>query len=547
MNEHLIYRRDWPVGLLIILTIIAAILRLYGIRFGLPFTYHVDEPTYISAALNLGAGNIGRQLNPPVLPNILFLEFGVYYIFERMSGNISSVAEFEKLYRMDPSMFFLLGRLTTAFMGVLNVLIIYLVGRKASNQLAGILAALFLALSFLHVRDSHFAVPDVMMTLLVTTSILFCLLAIKESNRKYLYIAAFFSGMAIASKWSAWPVIIPLGYVFILKQYRTLRDFSISRVASYAGVVLFCLLAGFFLPAFQLLLKPGSYLAYALTELRSGASGGFGIWQVDTVPGYIFYLKTLWYGVGTFLLAFGVIGFLMYIWLAFTTRNETSFLLILFPLAYYLIMGATRHYFARYTLPLVPFLVLFAGEVMIAVAAQAELRWRKMGWVLLSVLVFAASAQSLLNSLRFDSLMTRVDTRTSARNWIEKNIPKGSKIALDWPIHTPFLSTDNYDITVVGEIGLANHSIKYYQEEGFDYLIASSYIYEIPLVIKEIDISRKAFYNSLENETELIKEFKPSRDSGEGPFIFDEIYGPFISLWQREQPGPTLKIYYIGD
>src|SRR5512135_2436316 len=175
------------------IVVLGAGLRSWGINFGLPFTYHVDEPTYISAALNLGAGNIGRQLNPPALPNLLFLEYGAYYVAERVSRSIASVAEFEKIYRSDPSMFFLLGRLTTALLGVLNVLIIYIVGKKASNPVVALLSALFLSVAFLHVRDSHFAVPDVMMTTLVTTSILFCLLALKEADGKSLFLAAFFS------------------------------------------------------------------------------------------------------------------------------------------------------------------------------------------------------------------------------------------------------------------------------------------------------------------------------------------------------------------
>jgi len=110
MNEHLVSRIKSPKSLLIAVIMLAAILRLYGIRFGIPFTYHVDEPTYVSAALNVGAGRIGRQLNPPVLSNLLFLEYGIYYVVERISENITSIAEFENLYRANPSIFFLLGR-----------------------------------------------------------------------------------------------------------------------------------------------------------------------------------------------------------------------------------------------------------------------------------------------------------------------------------------------------------------------------------------------------------------------------------------------------
>ncbi len=535
------------LGALAGIVLLGAGLRIWGINFGLPFTYHVDEPTYISAALNLGAGNIGRQLNPPALPNLLFLEYGAYYVVERVSRSISSVAEFEKIYRLNPSIFFLLGRLTTALMGILNVLIIYIVGKKASNQLVALLSALFLAVAFLHVRDSHFAVPDVMMTMLVTTSTLFCLLALQEANGRSLFLAAFFSGMAIAGKWSAWPVVIPLGYVLLSKQYRTLGNFQIGKFASSALPPVACLAAGFFLPAFQLLLKPGSYFAYALAELQSGSSGGFGVWQIDTVPGYVFYLKTLWYGLGTFLLTLSIIGFLRNVWLALATHNETSVLPILFPIAYYMIMGSTRHYFARYALPLIPFLVLFAGEMIIAIKTWFELRWRKAGWILLSALVIAASAPSLLNSLRFDFLMTQTDTRTIAKKWIEENIPSGSKIALDWPIHGPPLSAAQYDITINGGLGLADHPIEYYRQAGFDYLIASSYIYDIPTVYPDVNAKRKAFYSSLDHTFEPVIEFKPFSRSGDLPFAFDEIYGPYITLWQRDRPGPILKLYHITN
>jgi hypothetical protein len=526
---------------------LAAGLRLWGITFGLPFTYHVDEPTYVSAALNLGAGNIGRQLNPPFLPNVLFLEYGAYYLFERVTRSISSVAQFEAIYRRDPSMFFLLGRVTTALLGVLNVPIVYLVGRKAFHPLAGLLSASFLALAFLHVRDSHFAVPDVMMTLLVTASVLFCLLALKETNRRNLFLAAFFSGMAIASKWSAWPVILPMGYVFVLRQARISGNRRIGKLASSAAPVFACLLAGFFLPAFQLLLKPASYLAYANTELQSGSSGGFGIWQIDTVPGYIFYLETLWIGMGAFLLILAAIGFLRFGWLAVATRDETRILLLIFPVAYFLIMGATRHYFARYALPLIPFLVLFAGEVMVAAATWLSLRWRTTGWALLAVSAVVAAAPTLLNSLRFDFLMVQTDTRTIARKWIDENIPAGSRIAMDWPIHGPALSGDPYDVSINGGLGLSDHPIEYYRQQGFDYLIASSNIYDISTVDPAVNAQRKAFYSSLDNSFDLVMEFKPFASSGDIPFAFDEIYGPMVTLWQRQRPGPTLKIYRVTD
>jgi hypothetical protein len=60
-------------GLVLVVAMLAFAfgLRVWGIGFGLPYIYHPDEPTYVSQALNLGAGIIGRQPNPTGLSNIL--------------------------------------------------------------------------------------------------------------------------------------------------------------------------------------------------------------------------------------------------------------------------------------------------------------------------------------------------------------------------------------------------------------------------------------------------------------------------------------------
>jgi len=175
-------------------------------------------------------------------------------------------------------------------------------------------------------------------------------------------------------------------------------------------------------------------------------------------------------------------------------------------------------------------------------------------WGLAALLTVGAIAQPLSQSVRHDLLLTRQDTRTLAKQWIEDNIPEGVKIAVDWPTHGPPLSTLEravphsdkvYDVTAVRGSGLADHPVTWYREQGFDYLIASSFIYNIPLVFEEQNAERRAFYASLDDELALAQEFRPSEGDAEPPFIFDEIYGPAISLWQRERPGPVIRIFRV--
>ena len=56
-------------------------------------------------------------------------------------------------------------------MGVLTVWGVYAIARRAFDSTVAIVAASFLALCFLHVRDSHFGVTDVAMTALVVLAV----------------------------------------------------------------------------------------------------------------------------------------------------------------------------------------------------------------------------------------------------------------------------------------------------------------------------------------------------------------------------------------
>jgi hypothetical protein len=547
-------RRFVLVSLAVIIGI-AATLRIWGIRFGLPYAYHVDEPAYVSAALNLGAGAIGRQPNPTGFSNILFLQYATYFVLGRLTNIFASITEFEQAYRADPSFFLLLGRLTSTILGTLNVLVIYLLGKEVKSRTVGVLAAFILSIAFLHVRDSHYAVPDVALAFFISLAVFFSVLALQNEKHKFLYLASTSAGFAIATKWTAWPTFIPIILAFFF--YRRLYfQASNSLVFRWILISLVSLAGGFVIGGFQLLMQPITYYNYAIRELRSGSSGGFGIWQIDTLPGYLFYLKTLLFGLGFALLIFAVIGFFRRLVAVVAHKDWPSVLVLSFPLPYFLIMGSTRHYFARYALPLIPFLALFAAETIAATVSMVRFQSRRWRWALFTLLVMVIAAQSLAYSIRHDILLTRQDTRTSAKQWIEAQLPAGTKIALDWPIHGPPLSTleksipnskKTFDVYIVEGTGLADHSVDWYREQGYEYLISSSFIYDIPLVFPQQDAMRREFYASLDRELELIQEFRPNTSDHELPFIFDEIYGPMVGLWQRDRPGPIIKIYNLGE
>jgi hypothetical protein len=531
---------------------LALALRLWGIGFGFPYAYHFDEPAYVRIALDLGAGIIGRQPNPTGFPNILFGEYVVYFIAGRLGGFFASAAEIEQFWRMDPSAtLILLGRLTSVFLGTLNVLAMYKIGEKTSGQVAGRLAALFLAVAFLHVRDSHYAVPDIAAASLTSLMVLFSILTIRRRSRRYLGLAGATAGYAIATKWSVWSVVVPLFVAALYKSGDADRQtghplagrwlLTVGHVSLVSG----SFIGGFLAGGFQLVLEPVLYFKYALYEWEAGKAGGFWFWRVDTVPGWLFHLKTLNYGLGTVLLGLALAGLARRLAMSVRGRDRMSILLLSFPVLYFLSMSSTRHYFARYALPLVPFCALFGAEAVVAASAWAGTRETKWKWGLAVLLALAAIAQPLSSSIRHDMILAHQDTRTLAKQWIEAHIPAGAKIAVDWPVYGPPLAGEIYSLKTLSGVGLARHPIEWYRERGFNYLIASSFVYDIPLLDHDLDDTRRAFYAALDERLELVQEFNPGKGDIEPSFIFDEVYGPAISLWQRERPGPVIKIYRL--
>ena len=544
---------EYKFTLLSLTILVGVMLRIWGLDFGLPYTYHYDEHFFINTALKLGAGVLN---NPPYaatgFSNILFGEYGLYYVLGRLFGSFTSSDAFQLAFRRDPTVFYVLGRLTTAVLGTATILALYVLGSSASGVTAGLAAAILLSVSFLHIRDCHYAVPDVAMSFFVAVAIALAAVALRNGNRRYIIAASFIGGLAVAMKWTGLPVALPVGWGAIRVQTARERVALRDVPRSLAQCAAFFLL-GFALGSPEVILNPAPYVREALRQHAAGQAGGFEIWQVDTLPGWMFYGKTLLYGLGPLLLAAGIVGVIRRLILVMRAYDGMSILLLGFPLSYYVLMGSTNHYFARYALPLVPFATLFAAEAFVVLSPWAKARWGKLGSWLMIVLAGASVVQPLGDSIRHDILLTREDTRTLAKKWIEGHIPAATRIAVDWPVHGPPLSTEEksmphsekvYSVVEIGGSGLSGHDLNWYRER-FDYLVTSSFIHDIPLLDRALNLKRNAFYSALDEELVRVREFKPYQGDKEPAFIFDEIYGPAISLWERERPGPTLKLYRV--
>jgi hypothetical protein len=276
------------VGLAAVL-ILALILRLWGLNFGLPQRFHVDEPGYVLAALKLASGQLRIDyplLSPNIHQIILLFEYGLLFVIGRLSGVYPSIAAFSQSYQVDPTPFYILSRLTSVFFSLLTIGLTFLLGRRLVGAWGGVAAALFLAVFLPDVRQAHFGEPYALISFFALASVYSALLYHEQGRMRHLLWSGALAGAALALRFSLAPlVLVPLVAVFTPKigvRSATAR-FTRSAVSTrkpavilplvYAGL---SILSGFVVAYPGVFINPGSLLsALGLYSQAALADKGF--------------------------------------------------------------------------------------------------------------------------------------------------------------------------------------------------------------------------------------------------------------------------------
>jgi hypothetical protein len=416
------------VGLLAIVLGGALVVRLWGITFGLPHVYHPDEGFEVYRALRLGMGgfDMGRVAKGGYYL-ILFVEYGLYFVWLFLTRAVSSVHEFAEYFVRDPSGFWKIGRVTTALMGTATVGLVWWQGRRMATARAGLLGALFLALSLRHVIDSHYVTVDVPMTLFTLWAIVMVVEDVAGRSRLRPWIFALVAAFAVLNKLPAVVLFVPYlvgGWLRGgFRGERGLLTWATIQPALYAAII-YCVA------------NPGFVVSIAGTfrmvgEVVGGAeeTGGEYAYVEQKANLWLFYGRVLLDSQGPGLLGLSLLG--AGVGLARRFREALLHLLFVVPF-FLLIAGATsvHLYYARYIVPLLPGLCLLAG------IGLDELVRRLRGPESLGMGVAVALAGLVLVEpglavTQWNRRQSRTDTRTIAVEWIQANVPHRSRVLLE--------------------------------------------------------------------------------------------------------------------
>jgi 4-amino-4-deoxy-L-arabinose transferase-like glycosyltransferase len=350
------------------LLLLAAALRVVGIRYGLPFpVLNPDERTIVGAGWKMVHGG---GLDP--------------HRFDYPSLLMEAVAPLQAWHAAP---WYLGGRIVAVLLGLGGVAAAWWLGRAAYGDVAGFVAGAATAVATTHVAYSRVAVTDVPMTLGITVS-----LALMIGGRLELAGAA--AGIAASFKYPGILVLAPL----VILAWGAWRRLAVSLALA---VLTFALTSPY---AVIHPLRAWDDLRDVSQLSRDGWLG----FEHDP-PALVAFVERLWDGMGPVLLL-GAAGLVV----ALVMRRRADVALAAFAIVWYLQLLPVRAHHDRYTLPLVPVLGALAG------------RSRSLAPVTLLLLVVPFTW-----SVRDTKKLTREDTRVAAHDWVVAHVPPGAKLAAD--------------------------------------------------------------------------------------------------------------------
>lgn len=572
-----IFAEHAPSYLTLIL-ILAFVLRVWGIAFGLPLLEtRPDELTSISIALDVLSGDFNPHffVYPSLHIYLISFLYLSYYVIGRLAGTYQTLADLVVDFTLDPTVLHLIARWLSVFFGVATIYLLYRLTKHLINStFAALVSAFLLSVAYLHVRESHFAKTDVMMVFFLVLAFVFIFKLYRRQSLRDSILAGLASGLAISSKYSAFPVLVSLLLVYVLYYLkRRLPFFRVfrNRHLRYAYVAAFF---GFVLGTPYSILSSSEFLD-GIRFLSQAVNEGYLGFRTGT--GWWFHLRySLFYGIGWSFYLAATVGVVM----LFVRDWRKSVLLFSFPLLYYLFIGRSTLRVVRFVLPLVPFLCISASYFFERFARRLRPLVGMFGRrMILSLTLAILAFPSTLAGLRFNRLISQEDSRLLARSWIQQQLVSGSsiyqagslpgRIQLMFPLE--FLRTQHawfsdQGMSLEAELTKAMMtSLESRHEKGFypwQYdLVEDQFFFAgvqqdtnpryIILIKTPILLDQHLWpiadtiLTLVENEYVLLQSFEPIDLYNVSNFYdqTDAYYVPYAGFHAIERPGPNIYIY----
>lgn len=437
--------------------LLAAGLRLVGIRYGLPYPLlNPDEATIVPSAFAMVHDG---QLDPG------------WYDYPSLLPVVLAPAQ---AFVSEPS--YGVARAVALVIGLGGVGATWWLGRRAYGTGAALVGAAAVAVATTHVAYSRMAVTDVLLTLGITCAVALAL----EGRLEWAGLAV---GLAASAKYPGAIAAVPV----LAAGWGAWR--RLARAAA-AAVAAFALTSPF------VLLHAGAAWDDISRVQRLARAGWLGFEDDPVTP--LAFLERLWGSLGPFLaLALVCAG------LALARRRRSDLVLLSFVGAYWLYLMPQQAHFDRYTLPLVPVLAVLAGSFRPAVPVALALLTVPLAWTI-------GDAREL----------SRTDTRLRADAWIREHVPAQDRIAAD-PSTLPLPGRDvvRLELPGPGRPFDPRRDVAALRRDGVGWVLISGAVTDRVLAAPDRYPREAAFYEALGHGRRPAYVVLPAKQGLAGPWV----------------------------
>jgi len=407
--------------ILFLIVAVGLFLRLMGLKFGFPHLLHPDEPT----ALKMVFGFFRTDLNPRSfkMPSLyLYLVYFSSWIYCRAAALLGGIARPCHLWP-DKTSFYLIGRLWPALLGTATIVLVFAIASRLYSRRTALGAALLLAILPLHVLHSHYATVDVPVTFFITASFYFSVLLYRNGKRIFYPAAGLFAGLAAGTKYNGALALFPFFISFIFRLTggaERKRSFRFWELGYFLLGILACGLA-FFLSSPFIVKEAARFVADLQSQSHYLIKTGHGPIFIDCGPGALYNIRyILYYAGGAFFWFLSLAGVIY----AAIRHKKSDFLIFSWLVPYFILISIPRVRFARFFIPLLPFLAILGGRLL---DLKFSRPWQNKFW---RAAFLAGCAWVFLYSLGFSIILAQPDVRIQAKDWIERSLPSGSRLGM---------------------------------------------------------------------------------------------------------------------
>ena len=488
--------RHWNLSqlLLILLLVVGAALRLYGVNWDDNHHLHPDERQITMVVSRLGMPPLRQWpgfFTPPPFsspsgenPNFFdaetsplnphFFAYGSlpFYMLRvathlltlpaSLSSHLAAVpplADFlEGLWRMsDYDHITLVGRVLSALIDTGVIYLTYLIGKRVYDRRVGLLAAAFVTFTVFHIQVAHFYAVDALLTFFVLLFFVFALDFVRHGGFRNALLMGVVFGLALATKVSAAPLLLVIVGAYALRLRRQGNE-GLGQWAPFLLLTVIACALAFFLAEPYAILDFNAFTAGIAEQSRMvrGIADYPYTRQYINTPAFLYQIEhTMIWGMGLPLGLVAYCGLGFFLWRVVRQRRGEELLLLAWIGPYFLITGCFMVKFMRYMLPLLPFFLVMGAAMLCAFKdwLQRKTAGRRFRgstiWYGVTGLVIAAS---VLYTGAFTSIYSRPHSRIQASEWIYRNVPPGSTLALEhWDDDLPLSRTVDGQPRNIGE------------------------------------------------------------------------------------------------